>query len=275
MLYREAGEGPPILLVHGLIDSSWTWRKVAPVLAMRHRVIVPDLFGHGGSAGPAGIDYSLGGHAGALRDLLDDLGLDRVTVVGHSLGGGVALDFAYLFPERVERMVLVSPGGLGRELSPLLRAATMPGAGALMRTLGSRASVGFMRLIAGLMDAVGLRGGSRALVEISRTLERLGDAGSRGAFLNTARSVIDQNGQKTVAIHVLDRMRGLPMLVMWGTADRIIPATHAHAVEQHLPQAQITLLEGVGHSPQLVQPAFVAERIAHFVDAPAPELASA
>jgi EmrB/QacA subfamily drug resistance transporter len=271
MVYREAGEGPPILLVHGLIDSSLTWRKVAPALGLRHRVVVPDLFGHGASAGPAGIDYSLGGHAGTLRDLLDELGLDRVTVVGHSLGGGVALDFAYLFPERVDRMVLVSPGGLGRELSPLLRAATLPGAGMLMRTFGSRASVGLLRLVAGLLELVRARGASRALVEMSRTLERLGDAGSRGAFLNTARSVIDQNGQKTVALHVLHGMRSLPMLVMWGTADRIIPATHAHAVEQHLPRAEITLLEGVGHSPQLVQPAFVADRIARFVDAPAAE----
>src|SRR4029079_3656845 len=138
MAYRTAGSGPPILLVHGLLDSSRTWRKLAPVLAIGHKVIAPDLLGHGDSDGPHDVDYSLGGHAGMLRDLLDALGEERGTVGGHSLGGGIAMTFAYHYPERVERVALISSGGLGRDVSPVLRATTLPGAGVAMRTLGAR-----------------------------------------------------------------------------------------------------------------------------------------
>src|ERR1700712_2447279 len=124
--YLAAGSGPAILFVHGLMSSSGTWSNQIERLGAGHRVIAPDLFGHGASAKPAG-DYSLGAHAATLRDLLDALAVPSATVVGHSLGGGIALQFAYLFPDRIDRLVLVSSGGLGRELNPLLRAATLPG----------------------------------------------------------------------------------------------------------------------------------------------------
>ena len=156
MIYRSAGDGPVILLVHGLLDSSRTWRKLAPVLALGHTVIAPDLLGHGESDGPTAVDYSLGGHAGMLRDLLDELGHERVTVVGHSLGGGIAMTFAYHYPERVERLALISSGGLGRGVSPALRAATLPGAGAVMRTVGARPVVAAGRALSALL------GGGRA-----------------------------------------------------------------------------------------------------------------
>ena len=94
-------------------------------------MIAPDLIGHGDSATPRG-DYSLGAHAASIRDLLAAIGVDRATIVGHSLGGGVAMQFFYQFPQRVERLVLVSSGGLGREVSPLLRSAALPGASALL-----------------------------------------------------------------------------------------------------------------------------------------------
>src|SRR3954469_24978200 len=125
--YRTAGRGPALLLLHGIANSSETWERVAPLLAERFTLIAPDLLGHGASAAPRG-DYSLGAHASGARDVATALGYDRVTVVGHSLGGGIAMQFAYQFPERTERLVLVSSGGLGREVHLLLRAASLPGA---------------------------------------------------------------------------------------------------------------------------------------------------
>jgi len=110
--YRVAGSGPAIVLVHGMLNSSRHWEAVAARLARSYRVIAPDLIGHGGSATPRG-DYSLGAHAASVRDLLATLDIERATIVGHSLGGGVAMQFFYQFPQRTERLVLVSSGGLG------------------------------------------------------------------------------------------------------------------------------------------------------------------
>src|SRR6476646_4303790 len=125
--YRQLGSGPAIVLIHGITSSSRTWRAVLGGLAERHTVIAPDLLGHGDSGKPRG-DDALGAYASAVRDLMAVLGVPRATIVGHSLGGGIAMQFAYQFPERLERLVLVSSGGLGREVHLVLRAATLPGA---------------------------------------------------------------------------------------------------------------------------------------------------
>src|SRR5690349_20076402 len=127
VIYRIAGSGPPVVLIHGMVNSSRHWEEVALRLADRYTVVAPDLIGHGDSATPRG-DYSLGAHAASIRDLLAVIGIDRATIVGHSLGGGVAMQFFYQFPQRTDRLVLVSSGGLGREVSPLLRGAALPGA---------------------------------------------------------------------------------------------------------------------------------------------------
>src|SRR4051795_5915654 len=124
--YRSAGSGPVIVLVHGITSTSATWERVMPALAKRFTVIAPDLLGHGQSAKPRG-DYSLGAYASGIRDLLIALGHERATFVGHSLGGGIAMQLAYQFPEQCERLVLVASGGLGRDITPLLRAASLPG----------------------------------------------------------------------------------------------------------------------------------------------------
>src|SRR5881394_3331696 len=131
VIYRIAGSGPPVVLIHGMINSSRHWEQVALRLAERHTVIAPDLIGHGDSATPRG-DYSLGAHAAVIRDLLSALDIERATIVGHSLGGGVAMQFFYQFPQRTERLVLISSGGLGREVSPMLRAAALPGTALLL-----------------------------------------------------------------------------------------------------------------------------------------------
>src|SRR5215813_12099940 len=125
--FQVAGSGEQVVvLLHGITSTAQAWREVMPQLAERYTVIAPDMIGHGRSAKPRG-DYSLGAYAAGVRDLLALLGFERGTVVGHSLGGGIAMQFSYLFPEYVERLALISSGGLGREVHPLLRAAALPG----------------------------------------------------------------------------------------------------------------------------------------------------
>src|SRR5438552_4300748 len=148
--YRQAGWGPVVVLIHGITGSSLTWEEVIEPLAERYTVVAPDLLGHGESAKPRG-DYSLGAYASGVRDLVQAIGHDRATVVGHSLGGGVAMQFAYQFPERCERLVLVSSGGLGREVHMLLRAAALPGADYVLPALTSTRLLGVGRGVGGLL----------------------------------------------------------------------------------------------------------------------------
>src|SRR3954451_2396854 len=145
--YRTAGDGPVLLLVHGITGNARQWDEVIPLLAQHYHVIAPDLLGHGESAKPRG-DYSLGAYAAGIRDLLITLGHKRATVVGHSLGGGIAMQFSYESPPFAERLVLVNSGGLGREVHALLRAASLPGSEIVLpliahaRVLGLGAAIG-------------------------------------------------------------------------------------------------------------------------------------
>lgn len=262
--YRIAGSGPPLLLIHGLLECSRTWRKVAPALALSHTVIAPDLLGHGESDAPDAVDYSLGGHAWVLRDLLDELGHERVTVVGHSLGGGIAMGFAGLFPDRVERLVLVSPGGFGRKVSPLLRAVAIPGAGPILRAVSGRPPRALLRGLVRVCAAAGATAAARACREIEDILTGLADGAGRAAFMRSLRAVIDHRGVTITAPHRAGFLRSFPTLILWGTRDRVMPVEQSHVAADLHPTAEVVLLDGVGHLPQLSQPAYVAERIAEF-----------
>jgi pimeloyl-ACP methyl ester carboxylesterase len=254
-------------LVHGLFEDALTWRKVIPRLARTHTVIVPDLFGHGESDAPSGIDYySPSGHAGTLRDLLDVLGHDHVTVVGHSLGGGIALSFAYNYPARVRRLGLISSGGLGREVHPVLRALSLSGAGVALRLLTMRPTLGLLAGLALLARRARAPTAARSIRALQRTLTNAGGRERRTALLTTVRAVIGHRGQRA---SVLDRpylLRLVPTLVIWGTRDRMIPAHHASAAVASNPSAELALLDGTGHLPHLTRADLVAERLSSFIN---------
>jgi len=204
--YRVAGSGPALLLLHGIANSSDTWARVAPLLSDRFTVIAPDLLGHGESAAPRG-DYSLGAHASGARDVATSLGHDRVTVVGHSLGGGIAMQFAYQFPERTERLVLVSSGGLGRDVHLLLRAASLPGSDLVLPALTSQRLVELGRGLGGLLGKVGLHP-SADIAVLARGFAELDNAGSRQAFLATLRAVVAE--KSSVSAPPDSKMASLP-----------------------------------------------------------------
>jgi pimeloyl-ACP methyl ester carboxylesterase len=257
MNFIEAGSGPVLLLIHGMAGTCANWESVIEPLAINNTVIAPDFPGHGASA-PGGGDYSLGGLAGSLRDLMLALGHERATLVGHSLGGGVAMQFTYQFPEMVERLVLVSSGGLGPDVSPLLRAAALPGAdlfisatAGLGKTVGGAIGRGF--------DIVGLRP-NPDLAEITRGYATLSDPGRRKAFLATLRSVVGMGGQRIAALDRLYLAETLPLLIIWGENDPIIPVEHAREAHDQLPSSHLEIFEDTGHVPML-------ERPGHFIAA--------
>ncbi len=263
--FTDSGSGPVLLFIHGILGSQRQWAHLVDLLDDDHRVLVPDLFGHGESDKPLG-DYSLGAHAGTLRDLLDRLEVERVTLVGHSLGGGIAMVFAYLFPDRVDRLILVSSGGLGREVSPLLRSATLPGAEWVLPVIASGWVRDRISSTGRALGALGLRPGPD-LSEVWRGFTSLGDADTRRAFLATTRAVIDPGGQSVTAHDYLPEARRLPTLVVWGTRDRMIPASHATSAAASIEGCRVELFQGSGHFPHLDDPERFAALVREFVAA--------
>lgn len=266
--YRTAGEGPVLLLIHGMAGSATTWKRVMPALSEDFTVVAPDLLGHGSSEKGAG-DYSLGNMASNLRDLLVALGHERASIVGQSLGGGIAMQLAYQFPERCERLVLVSSGGLGREVNRLLRLLTLPGSEAVL-LLGCSAPI--RRAIEGAVgwaSRVGLHP-APVMTELWRSYASLGDEDTRRAFLLTLRAVIDRRGQAVSASNRLHLAAEMPTLIVWGGADPIIPVEHAHEAHAAIEGSRLEIFDGVGHYPHVEAPERFVTLLRKFIETTTP-----
>jgi len=266
--YRLAGEGPALVLVHGIAGSSTTWTATLPHLTDRYTVIAPDLLGHGESAKPRG-DYSLGAYASGVRDLLVALGYDHVTVVGHSLGGGIAMQFAYQFPQRCERLVLVSSGGLGKDVTPLLRSLALPGAEFVVPLVLHRQIHDGIASVRRFLGNLGLKGNLRS-EEIWRAYDSLTDAAAQRAFVHTVRSVIDLSGQRVSARDRLYLASEIPTMVVWGAQDRIIPVEHALAACELMPGCRLEVFERSGHFLTREEPVRFAQVLTDFVESTEP-----
>jgi pimeloyl-ACP methyl ester carboxylesterase len=256
-VYRIAGSGPAVVLIHGMLNSSSHWQSVALNLARDHTVLAPDLIGHGDSA-------ALGAHAASIRDLMAAIGIDRASIVGHSLGGGVAMQFFYQFPQRVERLALVSSGGLGHEVSPMLRTAALPGFSTLLSaTIRPR----LLRALAGA--GVSLRerrvGAGVYLQAIARALRPLENAEARQAFLQTLRSVIDARGQRVSATDRLYLLETMPTLIVWGERDNTIPLEHGRLAHETIPHSVFETIPDAAHFPHLEDPERLSQLLRSFI----------
>jgi pimeloyl-ACP methyl ester carboxylesterase len=250
--YRSAGSGSVVLLLHGITSSATTWDDVLPWLAERHTVVAPDLLGHGESAKPRG-DYSLGAQANALRDLMAVFGHERVTVVGHSLGGGIAMQLAYQYPELCERLVLVSSGGLGREVHALLRAASLPGSEWVLPLLCRAGLYDAVSGAARVLGRLGLRA-APDVEEVWRGYASLADPACREAFVHTLRAVVEPGGQRVCAADRLYLTAHMPTLVVWGDRDAMIPVEHGRAAHAAMPGSRLEVFADAGHLPHRDQP---------------------
>jgi len=265
--YQDAGSGPETLvLIHGMAGSSGTWRAVIPQLSRRYRVIAPDLLGHGQSAKPRG-DYSLGAFAVWLRDLLDELEVSRATIIGQSLGGGVAMQFVYQHPQFCDRLILISSGGLGPDVGWTLRMLSAPGAELLLPVIAPRPVLSAGNKLRGWFSAAGIQSPRGA--EMWSAYTSLSDAETRQAFLRTLRSVVDHRGQAVSAFNRLHLTADMPTMVIWGDQDRIIPVEHGYALHEARPGSRLEVLEGVGHFPHVERPGDVVDLIDDFIDSTA------
>ena len=250
--FVKEGHGPALLLLHGLGCDHTTWLPVIQALSRRYTVIAPDLLGHGLSDKPRA-DYSVGGYANGMRDLLTVLGIDKVTVVGHSLGGGVAMQFAYQFPERTERMILVATGGLGPEVSPAIRAITLPGFNSVM---GVVTLPGLRHLTTAYLRALCATGlaATRDLDEVADIIDSFRDVKARTAIRHVVSAVVDWRGQIVTMADRAYLTAAMPMCVIWGTEDHVIPVRHAGHAAEMAPGCTVEVIANAGHFPHKDHP---------------------
>ncbi|HEX3907408.1 MAG TPA: alpha/beta hydrolase [Mycobacteriales bacterium] len=263
--FRQVGDGSALLLVHGIGDSSRTWLPVIPGLARDHLVIAPDLLGHGESAKPRA-DYAVGAYACGMRDLLDMLRVERVTIIGHSLGGGVAAQFAYQFPDRCERVILVGSGGMGREVHPMLRLLAAPGCELVLPLATSRPARWAVRRLGPTLQRSGGMGFGADFSYVSDRYDGLRDKTARRAFVRTLRGVVDGRGQ---SVTMLDRSylaAGIPTLLVWGAHDGVVPLHHAAVAHSRMPGSRLVVFGDAGHMPHRDDPARFEAEVRRFLD---------
>ena len=272
--FRIAGEGPALLLIHGIGDSSAVWAEIIPHLAKRHTVIAPDLLGHGRSDKPRG-DYSVAAYANAMRDLLAVLNVERATIVGHSLGGAVAMQFAYQFPQLVERLVLASSSGITKHVHVMLRLISVPVANEWMGLLklpggrtAARVAYNFVEQLAtGDVDPGAML---TRTPDIMRVVGELDDRAEYAVFLRSLRAVVDWRGQ---VITLLDRCylnSAVPVQIVWGGRDSIFPVGHAHLAHSAMPGSRLSVFSRCGHYPFRDDPLGFLRVVEDFLEATAP-----
>jgi pimeloyl-ACP methyl ester carboxylesterase len=261
--------GPVVVLLHGMAASSSTWRPVLPLLGRHAHVIAPDLLGHGQSAKPRSGDYTLGAYACGLRDLLLELDVERATVVGHSFGGGVGMQFAYQFPELTGRLVLASSGGLGPEVNIALRAASLPGTAFVLQGLTAMAPSWAGRLAGQALRAAPMVPGIDVDV-LAHSLASLAAPGAVAAFVQTIRGVLDWSGQRLDGTDRLYLLADIPVLLIGGSDDSYIPTRHTIEAHRALPTSRLEIFDGAGHFPHTSHPQRFADTVLDFLATTAP-----
>jgi pimeloyl-ACP methyl ester carboxylesterase len=268
--FRIAGSGPVLLLIHGIGDNSTTWSTVQAKLAQRFTVIAVDLLGHGQSDKPRA-DYSVAAYANGMRDLLSVLDIERVTVIGHSLGGGVAMQFAYQFPQLVERLVLVGAGGVTKDVNIVLRLASLPmgsEALALLRLPLMLPALQIAGRVVGM--ALGSTGLGRDLPDVLRVMADLPEPMASSAFTRTLRAVVDWRGQMVTMLDRCYLAESIPVQIIWGTQDVVVPVSHARMAHAAMPGSRLEIFERSGHFPFHDDPDRFIEVVERFIDTTEP-----
>ena len=262
LFYYDAGPSgqPPVVLVHGLGDEADTWRHILPALAMRRRVIAPDLPGFGRSDGPAR-GYSSAFFAQAVGALLAELRIDRATLVGHSMGAAIVQRLALARPDLAERLVLID-GGLATAPSrppPQIWLFLAPGLGeAAYTSLRRSQDMAYATLRPYYHDLDALPPDDRAFLR-ERVWARVWSAKQRRAFLSALRWLAIDGATRADAFRERAARRGTPTLLIWGERDLIVPLAAGEALAAQIPGAELQAIAGAGHHPEHEQPAAVLE----------------
>lgn len=259
--YRKTpGEGQPLVLIHGIGSSSHTWNQAIKLLKTQGRPILAlDLPGHGRSAINTG-KQSLENFVQAVAAVLEEENIERAHLVGHSLGGGVALAFTEEHPHRWNTLTLAAAGGLGNSTSPLLRAGLLPGSHVAMRVAFSSASVQATKTLSRALRQVGVAPYqlSEGVLEV---FEHLSEHEHQAAFLETLHGVLGYAGQKVSALDKLSQLDGKRVSLIWCEKDPVVPAGHGIRANELLKGSTLVILKGTSHEPHNHEPGTFADLV--------------
>ncbi len=266
MSYIFGGQGDSIVLLHGLGSDSSTWRKILPELATQYTVYALDMFGCGRSDKP-NIAYTIEAMAHYVRFFMDAVGIPRAHLIGHSLGGGVAMQTLYFSAERVQRVVLVDSGGLGRDVHWLLRASTLPGAHQVIGLMSDPRS-GIVTVARKLEQRQRRSENAEYESMIPLVLQRLREQDIRRSYLRMVRAVGSFAGQTVSALPFLSERSATPFLLIWGEKDEVIPVAHAYIAATRLPRSQVAVIPNSYHQPHVESPERFCQLTLDFLRAP-------
>lgn len=246
--YLSSGRGPPTVLIHGLGGSCRDWLLNIRALSNHFLVLAPDLVGFGRSDKPRSFpsDPVTSFFPSLLNHFSTRLGLGSVNIVGHSMGGLVALQFALQFPRMVNKLVLVDSAGLGKEVPTLLRLLSIP---ALPASLLSPPKT-LLKMV--LSDTF-----HNEEIDIDESIEEvynyLRSEGAKESFLAVTRSIVGLRGQKIV---LSDQLKDITAktLIIWGDQDKSLPVSHAHRAHRLIIDSELHILPQCGHCPQIEKP---------------------
>jgi pimeloyl-ACP methyl ester carboxylesterase len=245
--YTMAGQGPPVVVLHGLGASHLTWQENFEALAENFTVYAMDIPGHGDSV-KEGVTYTIEAGIAFTLGFFDAMGLSSAALVGNSMGGLIALKVALAQPERLTHLSLIDTAGFGKEIAPFLRIMSLPFIGELAERPVTRSTANMLHQIFAGRDIA-----SETLInELVRTRSL---PGAKTAVLKTLRAGVNIFGMKRVH-RLLNRLPELPMpiTVVWGGRDRFFPVSHAYAAAEMVPTAKLLVLPEAGHWPHMQEP---------------------
>ena len=262
MSYVTGGSGPPMVLLHGLGANCFTWRFTLPTLTQHNTIYAPDMFGCGESD-KAGMDYSLDAMADYVNGFMEAVGLHSAIFVGHSLGGGITMQYCHRHPGHAERIVLVSSGGMGRDLHWLLRISTLPGANSVIGAMADPRTR--LPQISRTMEQRRMQQLAQEFDPNTPTmLDRFQSYETRQAFLGMLRGVGGLQGQRVSALDHLTELT-VPVLLIWGARDGTIPVSHGKQAASIIPLAHLEVLPNCYHRPQIEAPQKFCELVLNFL----------
>lgn len=258
---EELGVGPPLILLHGLGASTFTWRRIAPALARTHRVILIDLKGFGRSDKPFDDRYTAADQAALIAAFIRRRGLGGVTLIGHSFGGTVALRTALILngePGRLARLVLIDVPALKQDFGEGAEVLRTPGVPYAAMALAPPELMA--RILLRLVSAPGRRIPES---DVRGYAAPFYDLGSRHAFIATAQAILSANTRRLGADYGAITQ---PTLLVWCRRDRIVPLATGRRLARRLPDARLRVLGRCNHLPQDEVPGALLATLRPFLD---------
>jgi pimeloyl-ACP methyl ester carboxylesterase len=245
--YVDRGEGPVLLFLHGLAADHHQWNDNMPAFEGRFRLLALDFPGHGKSSRVLGYPYGIPRFTAAVIALLDHLGIEKVSLIGNSMGGHVSLSLAYHHPKRVERLILVDSAGVDRMASWRLGLVNWVRQRDMIRLAVPPVTRGFTPLVIWQRRDCAITREIREKIEMSRR-----DPQEKELF-------VDLLGRCLISIdqdHFRDRLSQIeqPTLIVWGVQDLLVPVRHAWKLRRALPRSRMVLYPLVGHVPSVEVP---------------------